>query len=102
MQVETQKNNIDEIKFANYQNLVIAQKMIQNTPLSARQLLGIGEKEASFIANLSSAQLDKLSETDLLLFSFRFKEPAINNLQDFIDGDDLALTHLHLTTLAEE
>ncbi len=103
MQVETLiKKNVDEVKFANYQNLVFAQHMIQNAPLAARQLLGIGEKEASFIENLTSSQIDKLSQTDLLLFSFRFKEPSISSLQDFIAGDELALTHLHLTTFAEE
>lgn len=96
------EEKINDIKFANYQNLVIAQRMIQEAPLSARQLLGIGEKEAAFISGLTTSQINKLSSTDLLLFSFRFKENSISSLENYIDGDELALTHLHLTTFSED
>lgn len=97
-----QTNKPEELKFANYQNLVLAQRLLNESPFAARQLLGIGENEAEFIQNLTPSQINKLAETDLLLFSFRFKENNLDRLKSYIDGDSLALTHLHLQSFVEE
>lgn len=89
-------NGSKDLQYANFQNLVLAQKLLQDSPFSARHVLGITEKEAEFITNLSPSELSRLANTDLMLFSFRFNDRSLGQLRDFIEGDNLALTHLHL------
>lgn len=91
-----QQTNVNhEINFANHQNLVLAQKLLTDSPFAARHLLGINEQEASFLTSLTPSQLTKLSKADVLLFSFRFTS-NLDVLNKYIEGDDLSLTHMHL------
>ncbi|MBF4990998.1 flagellar transcriptional regulator FlhD [Methylophilus sp. QUAN] len=90
-----QQTTNQEISFANHQNLILAQKLLSDSPFAARHLLGISEQEANFLTSLTPSQLVKLSKADVLLFSFRFTS-NFDVLKKYIEGDDLSLTHMHL------
>lgn len=96
-----QKSTNNEIRYANLSNLQLAQKLLNDSFDAARLILGIGENEARFIADLNPSQLNKLSSSDCMLFSFRFKGANIEQLQQFISGDPLSLTHLHFVAARE-
>lgn len=70
----------EEIKEANLSYLLLARQMIQEDKESAIFRLGITEEMADLIANLSSAQLLKMSSSNMLLCRFRFDERLLLNM----------------------
>ena len=95
-----QQTNNQEIRFANQQNLILAQQLLKDSPFAARHILGVSEEEAKFISNLTASQLSKLASADVLLFAFRFSN-NLEVLNKFMEGDALSLTHMHLLLQAE-
>ncbi|CAH1905306.1 Flagellar transcriptional regulator FlhD [Candidatus Nitrotoga sp. HW29] len=76
--------NIDqlhlEIKDANLSYMLLARQMIQDDKEAAIFRLGISQEMAELIAGLSSAQLLKMSASNMLLCRFRFDEKLLFNM----------------------
>lgn len=93
--------DVAEIKLANLANLQHAQALLAQSPLLGRLSLGMSEEVADFISSLKPSQLKSLANSDILLFSFRFQSQSLDQLRSYVDGDQLAMTHLHMTAAAE-
>ncbi len=65
------------IHHLNLSTLLLSQKMIEKDKVMAMYRLGIDEKTADILSNLSASQMLVLSETNQLTFQFRFKNSAM-------------------------
>ena len=70
----------EEIKATNLSYMGLVQKMIRADKAGASSSLGVSEDLADLVSGLSSAQLLKMSGTNLLLCCFRFDESLLLNL----------------------
>ncbi|AVQ81288.1 MULTISPECIES: flagellar transcriptional regulator FlhD [unclassified Variovorax] len=66
-----------EIGDFNLMYMLLAQKLVKQDEAVAMRRLGIGKDLAELLANMSSAQIAKLAETNLMLCSFRPDDAAI-------------------------
>ncbi len=70
----------EEIKEINLSFMLIVQQMIKGDKMGALKKLGMTEEMADLVAGLSSAQLLKMSASNMLLCCFRFDESLLLNL----------------------
>jgi len=70
----------EEIKATNLSYMGLVQKMIRANKTVAASSLGVSEEMTELVAGLSSAQLLKMSATNLMLCSFHFDERAMLNM----------------------
>ncbi|MDX8398734.1 MAG: flagellar transcriptional regulator FlhD [Gallionellaceae bacterium] len=70
----------EEIKATNLSYMSLVQKMIRANKAVAASSLGVSDEMAELVAGLSSAQLLKMSATNLMLCSFHFDESAMLNM----------------------
>lgn len=70
----------EEIKEANLSYMLLAKQMIQEDKVASLFRLGISEEMAELIAGLSTAQLLKMSSSNMLLCRFRFDEKLLLNM----------------------
>ena len=70
----------EEIKATNLSYMGLVQKMIRADKAGASSSLGVSEDLAELVSGLSSAQLLKMSGTNLLLCCFRFDESLLLNM----------------------
>jgi flagellar transcriptional activator FlhD len=70
----------EEIKGTNLSYMGLVQKMIRADKAGASSSLGVSEEMADLVAGLSTAQLVKMSGTNLLLCCFRFDESLLLNM----------------------
>lgn len=67
----------EEIKATNLSYMGLVQKMIRADKAAAASSLGVSEEMVDLVAGLSSAQLLKMSATNLMLCSFHFDESVM-------------------------
>lgn len=65
------------IHHLNLSTLLLSQRMIEKDKVMAMYRLGIDEKTADILSNLSASQMLVLSETNQLTFQFRFENSAM-------------------------
>lgn len=87
-----------EIQFMNHQALVFAQSILRDSKLAGMLFLGLNQDKADFILSLTPSELVRLSSADLMLFKFGFDGKDLEDLTKFIEGDDLTLTKLHISS----
>lgn len=83
--------NAELIKL-NQHFLMFAQKHLSANPMSAKYKLGVDDKTAAFLSSMSPLDIQRLSESGVSAIQFRFNEASIAHLNNYISGDDLALT----------
>ncbi|WP_422087586.1 MULTISPECIES: flagellar transcriptional regulator FlhD [Variovorax] len=71
-----------EIGDFNLMYMLLAQKLVKEDGAAAMHRLGIGKDLADLLANMSSAQIAKLAETNLMLCSFRLENTTISPARD--------------------
>jgi flagellar transcriptional activator FlhD len=90
----TEKDMMSDIKDANLSYLMLAQQMIRSDKASAIFRLGVSKQIADVLEGLSTAQLLKLSSTNMMLARFRFDDCAIlNMLTSYTKDRNLASAH---------
>jgi flagellar transcriptional activator FlhD len=87
-----------EIREANLTYLMLAQNLIRLDRAQAQFRLGMSEEAITLIAQLSPAQLLKISSTNTLLCKFRIDEDAVwslltNHNARKVDNDATAKLH---------
>lgn len=94
-----QANHIhEEIRETNLSYMLLAQQMIQNDKVAAIFRLGLSEEMAELISSLSTAQILKMADSNLMLCRFRFDERLmLNMITDF--NKDRMMSHAHTTIL---
>jgi len=68
---------LDEIKDINLSYMLLAKQMLREDRVSAMYRLGINKDVADILEKLTSAQLIKMSASNLLLCRFRFDDRLI-------------------------
>lgn len=87
-----------EISEINLAYILLAQKMVKQDKASSMIRLGIGEKLADMLANMTITQLIKLSNSKFLIFSPRLNDEAsIHAVGN--DEKDSALQRAHMSIL---
>lgn len=81
-----------ELTNLNYQFLIVAQKQIHINPITAKHQLGMDDKTAEFLGSMSATDMQKLAESGISAVSFRFDKSNIHFVENYISGDDLAIT----------
>jgi flagellar transcriptional activator FlhD len=81
-----------EIGRANLQALMCAQQMLNSEPHKAAQVFGLDSQTTEFIKKLTPSQIDKLAHSGVFAFEFRFSGKALDFLNQYLNGDDLALS----------
>lgn len=90
----TDKDMMADIKDANLSYLMLAQQMIRADKASAIFRLGVSKDIADLLEGLSTAQLLKLSNTNMMLARFRFEDSSIlNMLTSYTKDRSLASAH---------
>jgi flagellar transcriptional activator FlhD len=74
------ENLLAEVREANLSYLMLARQMIVEDKAEATFRLGIDSELADMIASLSSAQLLKISSSNMLMCRFRFDDRTVWNL----------------------
>ncbi len=87
-----------EIREANLTYLMLAQNLIRLDSAEAQFRLGLSEDSAALIAQLTPAQLLKISSTNTLLCKFRIDDDAVwslltNHSLRKVDNDATARLH---------
>ena len=67
---------LEEIRDINLSYMLLAQQLLREDKISAMYRLGINEDVANILEKLSSSQLLRMADTNILLSRFRF----VNNL----------------------
>ena len=70
----------EEIRETNLSYMGLVQKLIRADKAGTIASLGVSEEMADLVAGLSSAQLHKMSGTNLLLCCFRLDESVLLNM----------------------
>lgn len=86
----------EELRTNNRHGLMVAQQALNSQPEKAAQMFGLDEKTASFIKSLSPTQIERLAACGHATFAFRFTGQSIEFLQEFLNGDDMAMTQVIL------
>lgn len=68
---------IEEIRDINLSYMLLAQQLLREDKISAMYRLGINEDVANIIEKLSSSQLLRMADTNILLCRFRFDNNLI-------------------------
>ena len=68
---------LDEIKDINLSYMLLAKQMLREDRVSAMYRLGINKDVADILEKLTSAQLIKMSASNMLLCRFRFDDRLI-------------------------
>jgi flagellar transcriptional activator FlhD len=89
---------VAEIRDANLSYLMLAQQMIRADKATAIFRLGISAEVADLLENLNTAQILKLSGTNMMLARFRFDDGSILGMLTNYTKDR-ALTHSHAAIL---
>jgi len=90
----TDNEMIPEIRDANLNYLMLAQKMIREDKPAAIFRLGLSKPIADILETLSSAQIIKMSSSDMMLARFRFDDSVILGMLTNYDKDTvLAKAH---------
>lgn len=77
--MKTQKL-MDEIREANLSYILLAQQLIREDRAEALFRLGLSEEVADIIERLTTAQVLKISSSNLLMCRFRFDDQVVWNL----------------------
>ncbi|ATE60637.1 flagellar transcriptional regulator FlhD [Thauera sinica] len=88
-----------EIRELNLAYLMLAQQMLRSDRATALYRLGIGEKFADLICDLSAAKLVKLASNQMLMPCFRFDDADLARLMSG-EGRDAASASLHAAIIA--
>lgn len=89
-----EKDMMADIKDANLSYLMLAQQMIRADKAAAIFRLGVSKDVADLLESLSTAQLLKLSNTNMMLARFRFEDSSIlNMLTSYTKDRSLASAH---------
>ncbi|WP_374260957.1 flagellar transcriptional regulator FlhD [Zoogloea sp.] len=89
----------DEIRELNLAYLMLAQQMLRDDRAAAIYRLGIGEEVADVLENLSSAQVLRMANSNMLLCQFRFNDTMLVDLLSS-HGRERGAAHLHAAILA--
>ncbi len=68
---------LNEIKEINLSYMLLAQQLVREDKISAMYRLGINEDVANIIERLTSSQLLRMADTNILLCRFRFDNNLI-------------------------
>ncbi len=80
-----------EIKETNLSFMSLAQRLIRSDKAGAMDSFGVNEELADLVAGLSSAQLVKMSASNMLLCCFQFDERVmLNMLTDYKKSNSLS------------
>jgi flagellar transcriptional activator FlhD len=88
----------EEIKETNLSYMLLAQQMLRDDKASAIFRLGVSEELADLIVGLSSAQMLKMSSSNMLLCRFRFDERLLLNMVTDYNKDRM-MSQAHATIL---
>jgi len=78
--------------------MLLAQQMIKDDKVAAIFRLGVSDDMANLIADLTPAQILKMSSSNMMLCSFRFDEHLLlNMISDF--NKDRMMSQAHATIL---
>ncbi len=94
--------NIAEIREVNLTYLMLAQKLLRNDKVEAMFRLGLSEEAADMLNTLSSAQVLKLSASNMLLCRFRVDDDLVWSLltnQNIRKVNNEATSRLHASIL---
>lgn len=89
----------DEIRELNLAYLMLAQQMLREDRAAAIYRLGIGEEVADVLGALSSAQVLRMANSNMLICQFRFNDTMLVNLLSS-HGRERGAAHLHAAILA--
>ena len=88
----------EEIKETNLSYMLLAQQMLRDDKASAIFRLGVSEELSDLIVGLSSAQMLKMSSSNMLLCRFRFDERLLLNMVTDYNKDRM-MSQAHATIL---
>jgi len=89
----------DEIRELNLAYLMLAQQMLREDRAAAIYRLGIGEEVADVHGALSSAQVLRMANSNMLICQFRFNDTMLVDLLSS-HGRERGAAHLHAAILA--
>jgi hypothetical protein len=89
-----------DIKLKNFADLVFARRILEDSPSAGLYMLGMDDAAAQKLQALSPAELEQLSDCDIILFGWRMSADTLTErLRDFAQGNPLALTHMMLQAI---
>lgn len=89
----------DEIRELNLAYLMLAQQMLREDRAAAIYRLGIGEEVADVLGALSSDQVLRMANSNMLICQFRFNDTMLVDLLSS-HGRERGAAHLHAAILA--
>ena len=89
---------LEEIRDINLSYMLLAQQLLREDKISAMYRLGINEDVANILEKLSSSQLLRMADTNILLCRFRFDNNLIAEMLSN-DSRDQAVTKSHAAIL---
>lgn len=89
---------LEEIRDINLSYMLLAQQLLREDKISAMYRLGINEDVANILEKLSSSQLLRMADTNILLCRFRFDNNLIAEMLSN-HSKDRALSQSHASII---
>lgn len=83
---------MQEIGKANLLALMCAHQMVLTEPQKAAQVFGLDEQTSEFFKKLTPSNIDRMAQSGMFAFEFRFNGKSLDFLKQYLGGDDLAIT----------